>query len=88
MELVDPSIRDSCKRSKALRCIHIGMLCVQDSASNRPNMSSVVLMLESEATTLSLPIQPLFTSMRKYDDTEEFHTEPFESSVDLTVTGR
>ncbi|XP_058730922.1 G-type lectin S-receptor-like serine/threonine-protein kinase B120 [Vicia villosa] len=88
MELVDPSIRDSCKKSKALRCIHIGMLCVQDSASNRPNMSSVVLMLESEATTLPLPIQPLFTSMRRYDDTEEFHTEPFESSVDLTVTGR
>ncbi|GAU20784.1 hypothetical protein TSUD_85030 [Trifolium subterraneum] len=88
MELIDPSIRDSSPKSKALRCIHIGMLCVQDSASRRPNMSSVVLMLESEATTLPLPVKPLITSMRRYDDTEEFHTEPFDSTVDLTVTGR
>lgn len=88
MELVDPSISDSTKKSKALRCIHIGMLCVQDSASHRPNMSSVVLMLESEATTLPLPVKPLLTSMKRYDDTEEFNTEPFDASVDLTVTGR
>ncbi|KAK2383200.1 G-type lectin S-receptor serine/threonine-protein kinase B120 [Trifolium repens] len=88
MELLDPSIRDSSPKSKALRCIHIGMLCVQDSASHRPNMSSVVLMLESEATTLPLPVKPLLTSMRRYDDTEEFHTEPFDSTADLTVTGR
>jgi len=88
MELVDPSISDSTKKSKALRCIHIGMLCVQDSASHRPNMSSVVLMLESEATTLPLPVKPLLTSMRRYDDTDEFNTEPLDASIDLTVTGR
>ncbi|CAJ2678390.1 unnamed protein product [Trifolium pratense] len=88
MELLDPSIRDSSPKSKALRCIHIGMLCVQDSASNRPNMSSVVLMLESEATALPLPVKPLLTSMRRYDYTDEFNTEPFDSTVDLTVTGR
>ncbi|RDX99967.1 Pentatricopeptide repeat-containing protein, partial [Mucuna pruriens] len=85
MELVDHSIRDSIPKSKVLRCIHIGMLCVQDSASRRPNMSSVVLMLESEATTLPLPRQPLLTSMRKYDD-GEFHTDGLDVSNDLTVT--
>nr|KYP51262.1 Putative serine/threonine-protein kinase receptor [Cajanus cajan] len=85
MDLVDPSIHDSIPKSKALRCIHIGMLCVQDSASRRPNMSSVVLMLESEATALPLPKQPLLTSMRKYDDGES-HSEGLDVSNNLTVT--
>ncbi|XP_027191297.1 G-type lectin S-receptor-like serine/threonine-protein kinase B120 isoform X2 [Cicer arietinum] len=85
MELVDPLIRDSSPKSKAMRCIHIGMLCVQDSATHRPNMSSVLLMLESESTTLPLPSQPLVTSMRRYTDTEEFHTQQ-DSSYDITVS--
>jgi len=26
-----------------LRCIHVGLLCVQQNPENRPNMSSVVI---------------------------------------------
>lgn len=85
MELVDPTIRDSGPKSKVLRCIHIGMLCVQDSASRRPNMPNVLLMLESDATALPLPKQPLLTSMRKYDDRESY-SEGLDVSNDLTVT--
>ncbi|KAK7252217.1 hypothetical protein RIF29_36016 [Crotalaria pallida] len=87
MELVDPSIRDSTPKNKVLRCIHIGMLCVQDSAALRPNMSYVVLMLESEATTLPLPKQPLMiTSMRRSVEYRESITEGLDVSNDLTVT--
>ncbi|KAF5472083.1 hypothetical protein F2P56_008826 [Juglans regia] len=88
MELVDPSIRDSCPRDEALRCIQVGMLCVQDSATQRPTMSSVVLMLESEAVTLPLPRQPNFTSMRgSFVDTESSTAgHEIASSNDLTVT--
>lgn len=85
MELVDPSIRDSSPKNKAMRYIHIGMLCVQDSAAQRPNMSAVVLMLESEATTLPLPKQPLITSMRRSDD-REFNMDSLDVSNDITVT--
>ncbi|XP_061368794.1 G-type lectin S-receptor-like serine/threonine-protein kinase B120 [Gastrolobium bilobum] len=85
MELVDPCIRDSSPKNKALRCIHIGMLCVQDSAAHRPNMSTVVLMLESEASTLPLPIQPLITSMRRSEN-REFCVDGLDVSNDLTVT--
>lgn len=42
---------------EALQCIHVGMLCVQFSAVNRPTMSSVVYMLESKSSSLPLPIQ-------------------------------
>ncbi|XP_075666676.1 G-type lectin S-receptor-like serine/threonine-protein kinase B120 isoform X1 [Castanea sativa] len=88
MELIDPSIRDSCSRDEVLRCIHLGMLCVQDSAAQRPTMSSVVLMLESEGATLPLPRQPTFTSMRESSiDTESYmECQDIVSSNDLTVT--
>ncbi|KAJ1379173.1 S-locus glycoprotein domain [Sesbania bispinosa] len=33
MELIDPCIRDSSPKNKALRCIHIGMLCARFSSS-------------------------------------------------------
>ncbi|KAK4588032.1 hypothetical protein RGQ29_019142 [Quercus rubra] len=88
MELIDPSIQDSCSRDEVLRCIHLGMLCVQDSASQRPTMSSVVLMLESEGATLPLPRQPTFTSMRESSiDTESYvESQDIVSSNNLTVT--
>ncbi|GJX55455.1 G-type lectin S-receptor-like serine/threonine-protein kinase B120 [Tanacetum coccineum] len=59
-ELIDPSILESCNQKEALQCIHVGMLCVQFSAANRPTMSSVVYMLESEST--SLPVTTQFRS--------------------------
>ena len=32
-----------------LRCIHVGLLCVQQRPEDRPSMSSVILMLGSES---------------------------------------
>ncbi|KAK4253963.1 hypothetical protein QN277_009405 [Acacia crassicarpa] len=88
MELVDPSICDSSlKNQQVLRCIHIGMLCVQDSAAHRPTMSSVVLMLESEATNLPLPKRPLLTSMRRRSEDRDCYMEGLDVSLnELTVT--
>ncbi|XP_057985392.1 G-type lectin S-receptor-like serine/threonine-protein kinase B120 [Hevea brasiliensis] len=75
MEAVDPSIRDSCCENEVLKCIQVGMLCVQDSAVQRPTMSSVVLMLESNNPTLPLPRQPTYASMRTSMDTLEIDLE-------------
>ncbi|KAB5533883.1 hypothetical protein DKX38_016969 [Salix brachista] len=87
MEMVDPSIRDSCNEIEVLRCIQLGMLCVQDSALHRPNMASVVLMLESSTTSVPLPRQPTFTSVRASIDTETLmEAQEIASSNDLTVT--
>ncbi|TYJ17790.1 hypothetical protein E1A91_A09G077100v1, partial [Gossypium mustelinum] len=58
-DLVDPSLRDG-PRSEVMRCIHIGLLCVQENVAQRPNMGAVVLMLTSDSTTLPLPLEPAF----------------------------
>ncbi|KAG0527647.1 hypothetical protein BDA96_06G251100 [Sorghum bicolor] len=62
MDLVDPSLIESCLPNEALRCIHIGLLCVQDNPNSRPLMSTVVFMLENEAELPSTPKQPLYIS--------------------------
>ncbi|PWA79525.1 S-locus glycoprotein domain-containing protein [Artemisia annua] len=86
-ELIDPSILESCNQKEALRCIHVGMLCVQFSAVHRPTMSSVVYMLESESTSLPLPTQVGDISLNSGE--MDFIMEGREitvSSNDVTVT--
>lgn len=60
MELIDSSIGNSYSPSEVLRCIQVGLLCVQERAEDRPTMSSVVLMLSSENATMPQPKNPGF----------------------------
>ncbi|XP_034697800.1 putative receptor-like protein kinase At4g00960 isoform X2 [Vitis riparia] len=66
--LIDPSVSTG-SRSEIMRCIHIGLLCVQENVADRPTMASVVLMLSSYSITLPLPSQPAFF-MHSSMDTE------------------
>ena len=65
---MDDALAGSYIASEAIRCIHVGLLCVQDQAADRPNMSDVVFMLSNE-TNRPEPKQPIFTfqSSPKYD---------------------
>ncbi|WVZ66207.1 hypothetical protein U9M48_015464 [Paspalum notatum var. saurae] len=46
--------------SQALRCIHIGLLCVQPEPDHRPDISAVVFMLTRDNIELQPPAQPAF----------------------------
>ncbi|KAJ4841985.1 hypothetical protein Tsubulata_005413 [Turnera subulata] len=59
LELVHDMPSGSADESQIERCIHIGLLCVQNQPEDRPNMSNVVLMLESQIL-LPQPKQPGF----------------------------
>uniref|UniRef100_A0A2C9VP96 Receptor-like serine/threonine-protein kinase n=1 Tax=Manihot esculenta TaxID=3983 RepID=A0A2C9VP96_MANES len=59
LEMVDSSLKESCSAHEVLRCIQIGLLCVQEDAFERPSMSAVVVMLNSEIS-LPSPRQPPF----------------------------
>ena len=56
----DASVTGSCSLDEVSKCIHIGLLCVQDSSSARPLMASVVSMLDSEAMPRAIPKQPMY----------------------------
>ncbi|WOG85284.1 hypothetical protein DCAR_0104472 [Daucus carota subsp. sativus] len=60
-KVIDPVLRNSSGSvHEMMRCIHIGLLCVQEDASDRPTMASVVLMLNSFSLTLAVPSEPAF----------------------------
>ncbi|CAL5393183.1 unnamed protein product [Camellia sinensis] len=80
LELIDEALWDSCYQIEMLRSIHVGLLCVQESPKDRPSMSSVVLMLGSEAA-LPQEQQPGFFSARNV------HQTGSSSSKEATTTG-
>lgn len=52
---------DSCSPPEVIRCVHIGLFCVQDNAAARPTMTDVVLVLSSN-TDGPQPKEPIFTT--------------------------
>lgn len=56
MEIYSPNLK-----GEIVRCLHIGLLCVQELPTNRPIISTLLLMLSTEIADLPLPEQPVFT---------------------------
>ncbi|KAK7320063.1 hypothetical protein RJT34_04793 [Clitoria ternatea] len=48
IELLDEVLGEQCTPFEVIRCIQVGLLCVQQRPEDRPDMSSVVLMLNGE----------------------------------------
>ncbi|GKV51942.1 hypothetical protein SLEP1_g58555 [Rubroshorea leprosula] len=59
LNLIDPILRNG-STAEMMRCIHIGLLCVQENVADRPTMASIVLTLSSNSTSLPVPSQPAF----------------------------
>ncbi|CAL5010525.1 unnamed protein product [Urochloa decumbens] len=65
-DLVDPSIVESCSPDEILRCIHIGLLLVQDNPNARPLMPWVVSSLDNNGIELPQPSEPSYFARRSY----------------------
>ncbi|XP_019170534.1 PREDICTED: putative receptor-like protein kinase At4g00960 [Ipomoea nil] len=61
LEILDPVLAKSYKVNEVIQCIHIGLLCVQDVAVERPTMAEVMLMLSSySSNSWPPPREPAF----------------------------
>ncbi|CAH8389991.1 unnamed protein product [Eruca vesicaria subsp. sativa] len=61
LKIVDPTLIETKGLSDdIMKCIHIGLLCVQENAESRPTMAYVVVMLSESSFTLPRPSQPGF----------------------------
>ncbi|EOA22253.1 hypothetical protein CARUB_v10002842mg [Capsella rubella] len=60
LDLIDPAIKESYDNNEVIRCIHIGMLCVQETPADRPAMSTIFQMLTNSSITLPMPRPPGF----------------------------
>ncbi|KAM2579624.1 hypothetical protein TB2_005023 [Malus domestica] len=87
LELMDPLLKGLCSPNEFLRYVHIGLLCVQEDAKDRPTMSSVVLMLKSETISLSKPERPAFFTGRCIDHHDQVAVSAHNCSVNgLTIS--
>ncbi|KAG6778624.1 hypothetical protein POTOM_014962 [Populus tomentosa] len=85
LEVVDTLMGDSYLQDQVLRCIQIGLLCVQESAMDRPSMSDVVFMLSND-TTLPSPKQPAFVTKESYYSGDPLTSEGSHSINEVTIT--
>ncbi|KAK9152088.1 hypothetical protein Syun_010397 [Stephania yunnanensis] len=78
-ELVDEMFTDQdvSSRFAVLRCIHIGLLCVQQRPDDRPTMPTVVMMLGSATANLPQPKHPGFYYERSFMDEGQSSGEKF-----------
>ncbi|KAK2644307.1 hypothetical protein Ddye_019502 [Dipteronia dyeriana] len=73
MEIVDSCIADSFPTNEVLRCIQVGLLCVQDNAKDRPSLLTVVSMLINE-TKLPSPKKSTFVIRKNEPDSSSSET--------------
>jgi len=57
--IMDPTLENG-SQNEMIRCIDIGLLCVEEDLNNRPTMANVALMLNSSSITIPLPKRPAF----------------------------
>uniref|UniRef100_A0A6N2KY45 non-specific serine/threonine protein kinase n=1 Tax=Salix viminalis TaxID=40686 RepID=A0A6N2KY45_SALVM len=85
VELVDPSLMERGQTEGIVRCIHVGLLCVQKDPADRPTMSFVVLALGSDPITLPQPKEPAFSLCKMFPVHKSSTTDP--SVNQMTVSG-
>ena len=86
---MDRSLDDQWPRHEALKCIHVGLLCVQEAAADRPRMSEVVMMLNSYTVSSPPPLRPAFF-ISDSEDCNKSETlvrqDSLVSQCDVTIT--
>ncbi|XP_039167119.1 G-type lectin S-receptor-like serine/threonine-protein kinase At1g11330 isoform X1 [Eucalyptus grandis] len=86
LALVDPNIPAKCFEVQLSRCINVGLLCTQERAKDRPSISTVISMINSEVD-LPRPKKPAFTSMKITQDTDSSRkSQKTCSANDVTLT--
>ncbi|KAJ1379170.1 Tyrosine-protein kinase, catalytic domain [Sesbania bispinosa] len=87
VSLIDPDVSNPDYVDHILRCIHIGLLCVQEFAKERPTMATVVSMLNSEIVNFPAPRQPAFTQRQieqSGDSSQQSHDSNSINNVTVT----
>ncbi|ESR60669.1 hypothetical protein CICLE_v10014208mg [Citrus x clementina] len=85
LDMMDQKLHASSKPNEILKCINVGLLCVQEDPNDRPTMSDVVIMLGSEAMNLATPKRPAFVIRRGSSSSASSSNKP-ESNNELTNT--
>ncbi|XP_065876861.1 G-type lectin S-receptor-like serine/threonine-protein kinase At1g11330 [Euphorbia lathyris] len=84
--LKDRILNDPSNDEEILRFINVGLLCVQEFAKDRPNVSTVISMLNSEIVDLPSPKQPAFSERQIGLDSDSSQNQKKCSANVVTIT--
>ncbi|KAK4588184.1 hypothetical protein RGQ29_019251 [Quercus rubra] len=84
LEFVDPLLMVSGQTIEVLKCMHIGLLCVQEDPEDRPTMTSVVVLLGNDSLALPQPKHPALAIARVIQTDQLSATNP--SINELTLS--
>ncbi|CAL0333668.1 unnamed protein product [Lupinus luteus] len=83
LDLMDPSLDDMFDPDESQRCIHVGLLCVEHYAKDRPDMSDIISLLTNKSVAITLPTRPAFYFGRKISEGETY-SRSIESNINST----
>ncbi|GMN64668.1 hypothetical protein TIFTF001_033729 [Ficus carica] len=84
LDLMDQTLQESCIENQFIKCVNVGLLCVQEDPCERPNISNVITMLDSESAALPSPKQPAFV-VRRGSSTASSSSKP-ETNTEITFS--
>lgn len=86
---MDQSLKATCRTDQVQRCIHVGLLCIENHAADRPTIEDVISMLKNDIADLPMPQNPAFVT-RKRSMIEEVEMTPpdklLSSANELTIS--
>ncbi|XP_050288781.1 cysteine-rich receptor-like protein kinase 29 isoform X3 [Quercus robur] len=83
--IIDP-ILEVGSTTEIIRCIHIGLLCVQENVADRPTMASIIQMLNSNSITLLVPSRPAFFIHNDVEPNKESNQSLLASTNESSIT--
>lgn len=87
LELMDAQMVGSFSANEVIRCVKVGLLCVQQRVEDRPTMSSVLSILGNENLMVPEPKKPGFVTEVSFFGTETFSSrKKLHTANNLTVT--
>ncbi|RDX94899.1 G-type lectin S-receptor-like serine/threonine-protein kinase SD1-1, partial [Mucuna pruriens] len=86
LELIDTHLREVCIPFEVLRCIHVGLLCVQQKPGDRPDMSSVIPMLNGEKLLPQPKAPGFYTGMCTPESVSPSRTSNLFSPNEMSLT--
>lgn len=60
LSILDRNMDENYSQDEVIKCIHMGLLCVQENPTARPSMAKIVSYLNSHSLELPSPQEPAF----------------------------
>ncbi|KAG6394014.1 hypothetical protein SASPL_144590 [Salvia splendens] len=87
LSFVEESIANGENEEEMVRCIQIGLLCVQEKPKDRPSIEVVLSMLSRDIVELAMPNQPAFSENGSTTGPSGSTYQNVFSSNELTLSG-